>query len=245
MNHPLFAALLLLASTPAIAQSDFCSNSAPGLPLNTTVNFSTFAAGSEIQQTCGAGDALDVWFRFIAPSINTFRFTVSSDVLDPTVALFGSCGGSALACNDDASAATADAEVSHFMISGQTVLVRIAANFFDEGPFTILVTSQPPPVAGACCFGSTCLILVQADCIPSATAGARFAGASVPCNPAGNTTSPCCRADFNQTGGVTVQDLFDFLDRWFAAAPEADIDRVNGVGVQDLFDYLNLWFAGC
>lgn len=26
-----------------------------------------------------------------------------------------------------------------------------------------------------------------------------------------------CRADFNQSGAVTVQDLFDFQNAWFAA----------------------------
>lgn len=241
----LYTTLLLATCAPAVAQSDLCSNSAPGLPLNSTVNFTTFAARSDIQQTCGAGDAIDVWFRFIAPFINTFRFTVSSDVLDPTVALFGSCGGSALACNDDASAATADAEVSQFMITGQSVLVRIAANYFDEGPFTVLVTSHPPPVAGACCLGSICRVLLQTDCTPSATGGARFAGANLPCNPAGNATSPCCHADFNQSGSVTVQDLFDFLDPWFAGSPAGDVNHNGDTGLQDLFDYLAFWFAGC
>jgi hypothetical protein len=41
-----------------------------------------------------------------------------------------------------------------------------------------------------------------------------------------------------------VQDIFDYLNAWFANDPRADF---NGAGqsVQDIFDYLSAWFAGC
>src|SRR5207302_293497 len=35
-----------------------------------------------------------------------------------------------------------------------------------------------------------------------------------------------CRADFNSSGVVTMQDLFDFLRAWFASDPRADFDGV-------------------
>jgi hypothetical protein len=54
-----------------------------------------------------------------------------------------------------------------------------------------------------------------------------------------------CRADFNNSGGLTVQDIFDFLNAWFAGAAAADFDGANGLQVQDIFAYLNAWFAGC
>ena len=60
----------------------------------------------------------------------------------------------------------------------------------------------------------------------------------------GNNTMPCCKADFNQAGGVTVQDIFDFLSAYFAAAPQADING-GGISVQDIFDFLGAYFAGC
>lgn len=53
-----------------------------------------------------------------------------------------------------------------------------------------------------------------------------------------------CTPDFNNSGTVTVQDIFDFLVAWFAADPRADIYG-GGVGVQDIFDFLSLWFTGC
>lgn len=56
---------------------------------------------------------------------------------------------------------------------------------------------------------------------------------------------PACAVDFNGVGGVTVQDVFDFLDAYFALRPSADFNGVGGVTVQDVFDFLNAYFAGC
>jgi hypothetical protein len=53
-----------------------------------------------------------------------------------------------------------------------------------------------------------------------------------------------CRADFNQSGTVEVQDIFDFLNAWFAGSASADFNG-GGLAVQDIFDFLNAWFAGC
>lgn len=54
-----------------------------------------------------------------------------------------------------------------------------------------------------------------------------------------------CRADFDGQGGVTPQDIFEFLNAWFAADARADFDAQGGITPQDIFEYLNAWFAGC
>jgi hypothetical protein len=41
-----------------------------------------------------------------------------------------------------------------------------------------------------------------------------------------------------------VQDIFDFLNAWFAGSPAGDFNG-GGLTVQDIFDFLNGWFAGC
>lgn len=62
----------------------------------------------------------------------------------------------------------------------------------------------------------------------------------------GGQNPPClCRADFNNSGAITVQDIFDFLGAYFSNLPTADINGVGGVTVQDIFDYLALYFQGC
>jgi len=54
-----------------------------------------------------------------------------------------------------------------------------------------------------------------------------------------------CQADVNETGNVTVDDLFVYLHRWFALDATADMDRSGTITVQDLFTFLGSWFAGC
>jgi len=56
--------------------------------------------------------------------------------------------------------------------------------------------------------------------------------------------SPACRADYNNSSSVTVQDIFDFLGDWFTGSPRADFNG-GGLSVQDIFDFLGAWFGGC
>jgi hypothetical protein len=67
-------------------------------------------------------------------------------------------------------------------------------------------------------------------------------------------TAPPCRADFDGNGTPNIDDIFIFLNAWFAnctgqAGPpcngrNADINN-NGLNIDDIFIFLNLWFAGC
>ncbi|HMN41718.1 MAG TPA: lamin tail domain-containing protein [Phycisphaerales bacterium] len=114
-------------------------------------------------------------------------------------------------------------------------------------------SSNPCP-QGVCCRGATCTTTLTsaAACSGSlasgALAGASFATTSPTCNTTGNTATPCCYANYNKVGGLSVQDIFDFLNDWFASRPYAKVagDGVSGtLAVQDIFDFLNAWFAGC
>jgi hypothetical protein len=68
-------------------------------------------------------------------------------------------------------------------------------------------------------------------------------------SPVSVTTAPAtlfyCAADFNCVGGVSVQDIFDFLGAYFSNDARADINGVGGVTVQDIFDFLAAYFTGC
>jgi hypothetical protein len=54
-----------------------------------------------------------------------------------------------------------------------------------------------------------------------------------------------CPADFNGSGALTVQDLFDFLNAYFASDPRADFNNSGSITVQDIFDFLMAYFTGC
>jgi hypothetical protein len=48
-----------------------------------------------------------------------------------------------------------------------------------------------------------------------------FLGVGTVCAPVvrGGTINACCKADFNNSGGISVQDIFDFLAAYFAGCP--------------------------
>ena len=95
------------------------------------------------------------------------------------------------------------------------------------GVFAVGGTCEPVDpcivaVTGACCSGTTCSVIEQANCTGANT---RYAGDGTVCNVAGNNITPCCKADFNQNGSVTVQDIFDFLAAYFSRQPAGGHQR--------------------
>lgn len=114
-----------------------------------------------------------------------------------------------------------------------------------SGPGTTCPTACLPP--GVCCRGSTCATGITATaCTAAEPVGASFFSGQAVCNPAGGLAAPCCLADVNKRDGVDLQDVFDYLNAWFAQNPYARFGG-NGTGtpvLQDLFSFLNAWFAG-
>jgi glucose/arabinose dehydrogenase len=53
-----------------------------------------------------------------------------------------------------------------------------------------------------------------------------------------------CPADINGDG-LNIDDIFIFLNLWFAGDVRADFNGLDGVNIDDIFIYLNAWFAGC
>jgi hypothetical protein len=54
-----------------------------------------------------------------------------------------------------------------------------------------------------------------------------------------------CRADFDGSGALGINDVFAFLNAWYPSDPRADFNGDGAVNVQDVFDFLAAWFAGC
>jgi hypothetical protein len=119
----------------------------------------------------------------------------------------------------------------------------------------VMSTCSPNPcvAAGICCRGATCNTTFTSDAscantVSGANAGAAFSPGT-DCNTGGSATTPCCYADYNKTGGITVQDIFDFINDWLAGRPFATFGGTGSGGppvVQSIFDFLNAWFAsGC
>jgi len=105
-----------------------------------------------------------------------------------------------------------------------------------------LARLQLGSASGACCCGSSCSATTAAGCTGANTS---FSGVGSVCNAFPSSLAPCCLADYNHVGGITVQDIFDFLSGYFGGNGCADING-GGISVQDIFDFLSSYFAaGC
>jgi hypothetical protein len=71
------------------------------------------------------------------------------------------------------------------------------------------------------------------------------AWANLPNADEGVTPVADCPADYNLSGRVDVQDVFDFIAGWFANDPHADVNDSASLTIQDVFDFIAAWFAGC
>ncbi|MFN7021590.1 MAG: hypothetical protein ACK4WH_09720 [Phycisphaerales bacterium] len=94
---------------------------------------------------------------------------------------------------------------------------------------------------GACCCGAACILTDPASCLGT---NRIFEGLGTSCQPY-DFDQPCCRADFNKSGSLSVQDIFDFLVAYFAEDPCADITGNGTVFVTDLFDFFTAYFTVC
>lgn len=113
----------------------------------------------------------------------------------------------------------------------------LAGNFV--GAFT--VCSPLACALGACCCGAACFLTDPASCLGDNRA---FEGFGTSCQPY-DFDEPCCRGDFNKAGGLSMQDLFEYLAAYFAQDPCADTNGNGIVFISDLFDFLSAYFAGC
>lgn len=93
-----------------------------------------------------------------------------------------------------------------------------------------------PAISGACCNGTACSVGLNTAC------SGVFQGANSACGPVGNPTT-CCMANFDGVNGLDTNDIFSYLNAFFAGtAPDFN---GGGLDVTDIFAYLNAWFAGC
>jgi hypothetical protein len=72
-----------------------------------------------------------------------------------------------------------------------------------------------------------------------------LANAGVVESPADLVPVPDCVADFDGSGVVSVQDVFAFLNAYFAGGASADVNHDGVVSLPDIFDFLAAYFAGC
>lgn len=236
---------------PCPPLNDDCANRA-GLGLGTTPFNNTTATtdGVAHNPTClfSGSDQIfrDIWYNHPSQGTGTLVIDTCGSSFDTKIAVYAGFGcldyaTRLIACNDDDNTcpggATLQSKVTIPVTAGAFYTIRVGGwNATAAGAGQLTLTFTPAPVNGSCCVGTSCSVVTQAACTGTWTTG----GA---CGPVGNPTT-CCPANFNGVNGVEINDVFAFLNGWFANDPAADFNG-GGLSTQDIFDFLNAWFAGC
>lgn len=103
------------------------------------------------------------------------------------------------------------------------------------------------PTTELCCRGSCCSLVALGTCPPNGSIPGVGSAPATGLVCSASLFAGCCYADFGHSDGVSIDDLFRYLNAWFSGSPFA---RFGGDGtatpaIDDLFQYLNAWFTGC
>ena len=128
---------------------------APAAPINDTCagalvvtagssagnNFN--ASGTDIT-ACGSNDTADVWYSYTATATGPVEVNTigAGTLLDTTLAVYNSCGGAVLGCNDNARGLKS--RVIWPAVTGHVYKIRVAGADASTGTFTL--TIDPTPV---------------------------------------------------------------------------------------------------
>lgn len=236
---------------PCPPLNDDCANRA-GLGLGTTPFNNTTATTDGIvhNPTClfSGSDQIfrDIWYNHPSQANGTLVIDTCGSAFDTKIAVYDGFGcldyvTRLIACNDDdntcGGGSNLQSKVTIPVTAGGFYTIRVGGwNASSAGAGQLTLTFVPTPVNGSCCVRTACSVSTQAACTGTWTSG----GA---CGPVGNPTT-CCPVNFDGVDGVTINDVFAFLNAWFANDAAADFNG-GGVAVQDIFDFLNAWFTGC
>jgi hypothetical protein len=135
-----------------------CVDEDLGSTVPQSVNGNNAGGGNDVTPTCGADGGEDKVYQFTAPADGWYAFDTFGSTFDTTLSALTECGGTQLACNDDAGG-TVQSTISLALEAGQTILLVVDSYSGDVGAFTLNITEgvEPPPPGGICDFsvGST------------------------------------------------------------------------------------------
>lgn len=106
----------------------------------------TAAASTSGTASCGGGGNADVWWKYTADFSGTVTIdTVGSD-FDTILTAFDTCGGSELACNDDADGGPTSA-ISFGLLENESCYIRVAGVAGQTGNVTLNISNAATPLS--------------------------------------------------------------------------------------------------
>ena len=122
-------------------ENDLCTNAIEvqaGFPFYG----STIGATGDDTFSCSDYDYKDVWHVFTPTQSGTVTISLMRSSFDTTLAIYDTCGGTELACNDDAMG-TLQSEIQMSVNAGTSYLIRIAGYFFQTGHYVLNIYYPP------------------------------------------------------------------------------------------------------
>lgn len=172
---------ICIALPPPPPANDDCVNSIM-LTVDSVCNFIPGtvlgATQSGPADTCGnftSSTAYDVWYKFVADSVDVEIKVKGSASFDANLALKDSCSGNTITCVDGTGSAGTESIVTNGLVPGNTYYIRVYGygNAIPQTPeFEICIALPPPPAPNDDCANA---ITLTADSSCTFIAGTVFA----------------------------------------------------------------------
>jgi len=137
----IITSIVLILTTGVSATMFFiyeCVDNAIVVYRNNVVYFgSTVEATCIGESSCGYNDKHAVWYSLTPRRNKTVTISLCGSEFDTTLAVFDSCGGIELACNDDY--CDLQSELTIDLIAGQTYLIRVAGYNDQMGEYALTI----------------------------------------------------------------------------------------------------------
>ncbi|MBX9736849.1 MAG: hypothetical protein K2X32_07980 [Phycisphaerales bacterium] len=140
-------------SRSAAPANDNCANA---IPISNTLGGPSIVLGSlsgafptpGLINPCGSSAfSPDVWYAYTPVCSGPYRFQTSG--FDTVLALYDTCGGTALFCDDDGGT-NQGSQINTTLVEGQTILVRVSGFANRSGDFTLGIQPLGIPANDSC-----------------------------------------------------------------------------------------------
>lgn len=122
-----------------------CPDDDAGSAVPVTVSGSTVDSDNTTFSSCGGSTGNDEQYTFIAPTTDTYAIDTAGSDFDTVLHVFDSCGGSELACDDNADGLTSRLNID--LVAGQEIVVVVDAFGMESGDYDLNIDVNACPNA--------------------------------------------------------------------------------------------------
>jgi len=144
-NHRTGDYILTISSATS---ADECSD-AIAVQAGIPYHGNTFKSTGNITSNCGSNDFADVWHIYTPTQSDDTTFNLLGSGFDTTLAVYDQCGGTELACNDDAGG-TRQSQIIMHVDANTPYLIRVAGYGYQKGYYVLTIDLNSAPKNDDC-----------------------------------------------------------------------------------------------